>query len=103
MTIKWGDPIECNGVRPDWLRGRVTCDLKTAAGWESPAYYESENEAEDWAWSHRPGVPNVTHIRLPAEHPAYVALARVDRALAAETPNAAPAAKRLCRILRGEE
>ena len=29
--------------------------------------------------------------------------ARVDRALAAETPGAAPAAKRLCRILRGEE
>lgn len=28
--------------------------------------------------------------------------ARVDRALAAETPAAAPAAKRLCRILRGE-
>lgn len=28
--------------------------------------------------------------------------ARVDRALAAETPGAAPAAKRLCRILRGE-
>lgn len=29
--------------------------------------------------------------------------ARVDRALAAETPGAAPAAKRICRILRGEE
>ena len=28
--------------------------------------------------------------------------ARVDRALAAETPGAAPAVKRLCRILRGE-
>lgn len=65
MTIKWGDPIECNGVRPDWLRGRVTCDLKTAAGWGSPAYYDSENDAEDWAWSHRPGDPNVTHIRPP--------------------------------------
>ena len=76
MTIKWGDPIECNGVRPDWLRGRVTCDLKTAAGWGSAAYYDSENDAEDWAWSHRPGDPNVTHIRLPADHPAYVALAR---------------------------
>jgi hypothetical protein len=29
--------------------------------------------------------------------------ARVDSALAAETPSAAPAAKRICRILRGEE
>jgi len=28
--------------------------------------------------------------------------ARVDRALAAETPNAAPAVKRICRMLRGE-
>ena len=23
MTIEWGDPIECNGVRPDWLRDDV--------------------------------------------------------------------------------
>lgn len=63
MTIKWGDPIECNGVRPDWLRD------------DEPA--EIENSPREWLeWSGCVWHNFVTAIRLPADHPAYVALAR---------------------------
>lgn len=62
MTIKWGDPIECNGVRPDWLRD------------DEPA--EVENSPREWLeWSGCVWHKFIQAIRLPADHPAYVALA----------------------------
>lgn len=63
MTIKWGDPIECNGVRPDWLREDEPAEIENAPG-----------EWLEWSgcvWHRR-----VAAVRLPADHPAYVALAR---------------------------
>lgn len=82
MTFKWGDPIECNGVRPDWLRGRQPLSVDTGIGpgdywlYENARDYESDAPVEDWAWSHSDGAPNIRRIKLPADHPAYVALAR---------------------------
>ena len=77
MTIKWGDPIECNGVRPDWLRGRQPLSVDTGldCGWLD--YGPDElNSVEDWSWSHSDGAPCIRRCRLPADHSAYVALAR---------------------------
>lgn len=77
MTIKWGDPIECNGVRPDWLRGRQPLSVDTGLdrGWlyEDVSDYAADAPVEDWCWSHK---PCILRFKLPADHPAYVALAR---------------------------
>lgn len=65
MTIKWGDPIECNGVRPHWLRD------------DEPISVTYNGGAGGWANANGSQVyPGQTHFRLPADHPAYVALAR---------------------------
>lgn len=81
MTIKWGDPIECNGVRPEWLRGRQPLSVDTGLPSSRWLYEEvddvsSDAPVEDWAWSHSDGEPNILRFKLPAGHPAYVALAR---------------------------
>lgn len=72
MTIKWGDPIECNGVRPDWLRDDDTIRFEnTPDTWLT-------NRADFFGWAAAQG--RYDHcplsIQLPADHPAYVALAR---------------------------
>lgn len=73
--MEWGREIEVNGVRPDWLRGRVVCDLRTRAGWcNSDETVPALSIAEKWAWSHQSGEPNILAIRLPADSIAYRAL-----------------------------
>lgn len=67
MTIKWGDPIECNGVRPDWLRGHVPFEWSQDGVDFTPS---ALGDPEGYDWS------ELTAFRLPADHPAYVALAR---------------------------
>lgn len=66
MTIKWGDPIECNGVRPDWLRDGTPCAIDQGSG-----LLDNDWPAEDWSWW-----DGLRAFYLPADHPAYVALAR---------------------------
>ena len=71
MTIKWGDPIECNGVRPDWLRDDE----------QRIAFQDVDSEWYGWEtqvpWVARElNAESPLAIRLPADHPAYVALAR---------------------------
>ena len=73
--IRWGEEIEVNGVRPEWLRGRVLCDLKTSCGWRNEGGELAAAPAEDWAWSQRDGEPCILAIRLPSDHFAYTALA----------------------------
>jgi len=66
MTIKWGDPIECNGVRPEWLRDGEEIQF--------------ENTSDDWlngpagryTWDVRDECP--ISIKLPADHFAYTAI-----------------------------
>ena len=71
----WGPEIRVDGVRPAWLSGRVVCDMRSAHGWcytdERAAH---KNDAEAWCWSHGDGEPNITAIRLPADHFAYRAI-----------------------------
>lgn len=63
MTIKWGDPIECNGVRPDWLRDGEPAEI--------------ENSPGEWLeWKGCSWHKFIGGLRLPADHPAYIALAR---------------------------
>lgn len=71
MTIKWGDPIECNGVRPDWLR-----DDEQQIAFQDH-YGDWYGDAAKVPWFARElDIEQPQHIRLPAGHPAYVALAR---------------------------
>ena len=71
MTIKWGDPIECNGVRPDWLRDGERLQWAHSLN-ASPRWSETLSDELNFAT----GKPHqISHIRLPADHPAYVALA----------------------------
>jgi hypothetical protein len=74
MTIKWGDPIECNGVRPDWLRDDEPIVVEWRGGIRSVpnAWTARSIDAEErsHSWS------AVGGVLLPADHPAYVALAR---------------------------
>lgn len=66
MTIKWGDPIECNGVRPDWLRDDAPCAIDQGDG-----LLDNDWTAEEWSWW-----DGIRAFYLPADHPAYAALAR---------------------------
>ncbi len=68
--INWGPEIAVEGKRPAWLRGVQACLMKTGAWctWQPPT---PRNPAEEWAWSHGDGRPNITAIRLPADHPHY--------------------------------
>lgn len=70
----WGPEIVVNGVRPEWLTGRVTCDLWTGLTW---CYRHTRTphdvRAEEWAWvhTHPANEPNIIKIRLPKDHPYY--------------------------------
>lgn len=64
---KWGDPIEVNGVRPEWYRGE-----QVSWRWPDGAFGVETTRAHEWSqeeWLHVPA------IRLPRDHPAYIALA----------------------------
>lgn len=67
--IIWGDPIEVNGVRPEWLADDVR-----------HLFLDAENKwygnLVDWVISEHDGDwSDVRAIRLPVGHPAYLALA----------------------------
>lgn len=65
----WGPEIVVNGERPDWLTGRVVCDLRTSYGWRCAEDREpAEKPAEEWAWKHASGKPCILSIRLPRNH-----------------------------------
>lgn len=68
MEIEWGPEIAVDGKRPEWLGDgdeviRVTNEART----EDHTSIVAES-ATYW--------PNVGHIRLPASHPAYIAIAK---------------------------
>lgn len=72
MTIKWGDPIKCNGMRPDWLRDGERLQWAHSLN-ASPRWTETLSDELNFAM----GKPHqISHIRVRADHPAYVALAR---------------------------
>lgn len=68
--IVWGAPIEVNGVRPSWVRDNDA--MKIAATLDrGEVQFPSANtiaSTAEWNWH------QITHIRLPASHPAYTAL-----------------------------
>lgn len=70
---EWGEPIEVNGVRPEWLQATDVCDLRTGmGGWCYPSSNISDgSDPEGWAWKHDDGSVCITHIRLPSSHPYY--------------------------------
>lgn len=68
--IVWGEPIEVNGVRPEWLCGRQIVDLRTLMGWRN-SHGKPEEVLDTWSWMHSYGDPCITAIRLPAPHPYY--------------------------------
>lgn len=72
MTIKWGDPIECNGVRPDWLRDGERLQWAHSLN-ASTLWTETLSDELNFAT----GKPHqISHIRVRDDHPAYTALAR---------------------------
>ena len=75
MTIKWGDPIECNGVRPDWLRDDEPCTVQWAANPFGEEKWSVFDGGEYTAWAFW-GSGEVKAFRVRDDHPAYVALAR---------------------------
>lgn len=71
--IEWGAPIEVNGVRPGWLRrsDAVARGIKTGAGWVGVGADDPYCDAvENWYWG------GIIAIRLPANHPYYLATSR---------------------------
>jgi len=74
---KWGEPIEVNGVCPDWLRKTDVVDCKTSDGWTSSHWTKPyRTPPKEWFWKYGCGRPYITHIRLPADHPYYLATSR---------------------------
>lgn len=70
--IEWGDPIEVNGVRPDWLRADDVCDVKTVSGWFSSGDTKpSDVHPYYWVWCHKEGDVCIEAIRLPVSHAYY--------------------------------
>jgi len=74
---EWGDPIAVDGKRPEWLkdgerirrRDRDAVDDRNDGWGRVGSEHEVEAKALDWRnW--------VTHIRLPASHPYYLATSR---------------------------
>lgn len=73
----WGQPIEVNGVCPEWLRATDLVDLKTSWGWRYSGRREpSGSLPKNLAWEAPEGQPNILAIRLPAEHPYYLATSK---------------------------
>lgn len=70
---EWGAPIEVNGVRPGWLRGDERHMFRDAAGEWYGEYVDwiirEHDEGDRWA-------DDVMAIRLPANHPYYLATSR---------------------------
>ena len=65
--IAWGEPIEVNGVRPEWLENNIYLGYKRdGLGWFGPYGYWSERDILNNGGWH-----NVTAIRIPASHPYY--------------------------------
>lgn len=69
--IVWGDPIEVNGVRPDWLRDGDKVN---------PAWH-CDGEISEYGYEVKDNrkivrVEKLAHIRLPATHAYYTATSR---------------------------
>jgi len=69
--IIWGPAIEVNGKRPEWLSAEIF-SVKNSMGWHDD---NRPANPEDCAWIFSNGGINITHIRLPADHPYYTATA----------------------------
>lgn len=69
--MEWGEAIEVNGVRPDWLRGPEKLVWLKTFDWLEDTKQLCDVPAEDWAWSHSDGRPNIVAIKLPDDHPYY--------------------------------
>ena len=66
MADFWGPEILVNGERPEWLSGRVVCDVRTKAGWcYTDDRVASDEPAQDWTWKHADGSVCIIAIRLP--------------------------------------
>lgn len=61
--IVWGAPIPVDGARPDWLHDDEICRPTWGDSVEYQTYGAPVNCVSSW--------PNVTQIRLPADHPYY--------------------------------
>lgn len=73
----WGPAIEVNGVCPEWLRATDLVDLKTSWGWRYSGRREpSGSVPKDLVWISSEGQPNILAIRLPADHPYYLATSK---------------------------
>lgn len=65
MSFEWGDLIETNGERPDWLRdGEQIACLNRADDWVGPRTALPGND-HIWQW--------LRAFKLPAGHPYYTA------------------------------
>lgn len=75
MEIEWGPEIAVDGERPEWLGDvdvghTVTiCGLETQYPWNT-GDSEHITDMGEWVW------PDIDAIRLPASHPAYIAIAK---------------------------
>lgn len=74
MSIEWGDPIEVNGERPDWL-----------AGDDQVWFFNSANYNEKYRRVDQLSFKIVTHVHLPADH-WYYTVARWNAAHPEEVP-----------------
>lgn len=73
----WGAAIDVNGVCPEWLRATDLVDLKTSWGWRYSGRREpSGSVPKDLVWISSDGQPNILAIRLPADHPYYLATSK---------------------------
>lgn len=70
---QWGREIRVDGVRPEWLTGPTHAWIKTCIWLDHTRDKMSDTPAEEWAWMHDEGDPNIIAIRLPADHPYYTA------------------------------
>ena len=71
MTTIWGDPIEVNGICPEWLTKDDVCDIHTSCWRYSHETRPHTSHPGAWAWKHGSGNVNITKIRLPKTHPYY--------------------------------
>ena len=65
--IVWGEPIEVNGVRPEWLRD----DDKLSIVWDNDGLWLNSTSKTHYEWDDLCVPDRVTAIRLPASHPYY--------------------------------
>lgn len=75
----WSDPIEVDGVRPAWLGGhceRIAYKCSNDPEWFGPVDDMPDMWSESDITQNPPGWSNVEAIRLPADHFAYLAIAK---------------------------